>query len=58
MGRTRLRNRGRPDGSPRRYRVSRIVIDSAGSVMPPATDPADVVPVTMLEFVAFWFPAL
>jgi hypothetical protein len=43
---------------PRRYRVSRIVIDSAGSVIPPAADRADVVPVMMLEFVAFWFPTL
>jgi hypothetical protein len=41
-----------------RYRVSRIVIDSAGSVMPCAKDAADAVPVTMLELAAFWLPAL
>ena len=40
------------------YFVWRIVIDSAGNVMVPATADAVVVPVTMFEFVAFWFPAL
>jgi hypothetical protein len=53
--------RSRAAGAPRtpcRYRVSRIVIDSAGSVMPPATDEAVVVPVMMLESAGFWLPAL
>jgi hypothetical protein len=48
---------GKP-GLDERYRVWRIVIDSGGSVMPFATDEACVVPVTILEFVAFWLPAL
>ena len=41
-----------------RYRVSRTVIDSGGSVMRLATDEAGVLPTTILELSAFWFPAL
>jgi hypothetical protein len=40
------------------YRDSRIIIDSAGRLMPWASEKALVVLWTMFESVAFWLPAL